>query len=90
MVSEDATATVMCWLHISSDDVFSEILKKPSIAQKKNDTSNESQAAFHWEKQNVFFENMYRDLGNQKYFDKWNCVKFVVWCLFTLIYTKVH
>ena len=29
-------------VHISSDEVFSKILKKPSIVQKKNDTSYES------------------------------------------------
>ena len=36
--------------HISSDEVFSKILKKPSIVQKKNDTSYENQGFCHWKK----------------------------------------
>ena len=35
-------------VHISSDSLFSKILKKPSIVQKKNYTSCENQGFCHW------------------------------------------
>ena len=37
-------------VHISSDSLFSKILKEPSIVKKKNDTSYENQGFCHWKK----------------------------------------
>ena len=56
-------------MYISSDSLFSKILKKPSIVQKKNDTSYENQGFFHWikTKQYFFFEKKNSNWPTKKY-----------------------